>query len=195
MNKIDIIWAKCCGILGTEGTKLDAHANLFDMGLDSLGLAELVIQCEEVFGEGVITVDDIIANPIISEIAARLGGGTILCPAGRRPRHARRHVRVRVGGGTAASCRLPLLRRGCSLGQPRPDCSQDVACVGDGGPDASRSARPVCGGVSLGSPGRARAPILAGRNHGPQHPASRPVEALGTCVARTPPSSSHAVVQ
>ena len=77
MNKIDIIWAKCCGILGTEGTKLDAHANLFDMGLDSLGLAELVIQCEEVFGEGVITVDDIIANPIISEIAARLGGGTI----------------------------------------------------------------------------------------------------------------------
>ena len=45
------------------------------MGLDSLGLAELVIQIEEVYGEGVITIDDILSAPTLCEVASLLPGG------------------------------------------------------------------------------------------------------------------------
>ena len=73
---LNSVWTACCDIVGTEGAPLDAQANLFDIGLDSLGLAELVIQLEESYGEGCINVDDILANPIISQIAAKLSGGS-----------------------------------------------------------------------------------------------------------------------
>ena len=44
-NKVEeLVWTACCAVVGVEGKPLDAHANLFDLGLDSLGLAELVIQ-------------------------------------------------------------------------------------------------------------------------------------------------------
>ena len=66
------VWKACCEIVGQEGTPLDSHASLIDLGIDSLGLAELVIQLEESYGEGCINVDDILANPIISQIAAKL---------------------------------------------------------------------------------------------------------------------------
>ena len=70
------VWKACCTIVGREGAPLDEHASLFDMGLDSLGLAELVIQLEELYGEGAITIDDVLSNPVVSEIAAKLGGNT-----------------------------------------------------------------------------------------------------------------------
>ena len=69
------VWKAVCTIVGDESAPFDEHASLFDMGLDSLGLAELVIQLEEQYGEGAITIDDVLANPIVSEIAACLGGG------------------------------------------------------------------------------------------------------------------------
>ena len=56
------------------------NANLFDLGVDSLGLAELVIQLEEIYGDGAITVDDIMADPIVCEIAAKLPGGEAAKP-------------------------------------------------------------------------------------------------------------------
>ena len=38
-------------------------------------MAELVIQLEETYGEGAISVDDIFANPVVDKIAALLPGG------------------------------------------------------------------------------------------------------------------------
>jgi len=71
----EAVWAACCTITGKdEGTSMDKNASLFDMGLDSLGLAELVIQLEELYGEGAITVDDILSNPVVCEVAAMLPG-------------------------------------------------------------------------------------------------------------------------
>eukprot|EP00966_Prymnesium_polylepis_P230538 5334531-Prymnesium_polylepis.1 len=58
------VWTACCEIIGAEGLTLDKNANLFDIGIDSLGLAELVIQLEEIYGEGAITVDDMISDPV-----------------------------------------------------------------------------------------------------------------------------------
>ena len=69
------VWKACCEILGQKDTPLDAHASLLDLGIDSLGLAELVIQLEEIYSEGCVSVDDILANPVVSQIAAKLGGG------------------------------------------------------------------------------------------------------------------------
>ena len=47
---------------------------LMDLGIDSLGFAELVLQLEGAFGDGVITVDDIMDAPSIGQIAAKLSG-------------------------------------------------------------------------------------------------------------------------
>jgi len=69
-----IVWAACCGVTGSE-SPLDLDANLFNIGIDSLGLAELVIQLEDVYGEGAITVDELMANPVVRDIARRLPGG------------------------------------------------------------------------------------------------------------------------
>lgn len=72
---INAVWKACCEITGDD-KPVDKHAHLIDdMGIDSLGLAELVIQLEETYGEGVITVDDLLANPIVADIASKLGGG------------------------------------------------------------------------------------------------------------------------
>merc|ERR1740130_2213919 len=52
------------------------------MGLDSLGLAELVIQLEEVYGEGSLTVDDILAAP------TKAAPSVVVAPAAKpTPRH------------------------------------------------------------------------------------------------------------
>ena len=69
------VWAACAEIAGIEGATLDPNASFFDLGLDSLGLAELVVQLEELYGDGVITIDDVLANPVVSEVAAKLTGG------------------------------------------------------------------------------------------------------------------------
>ena len=61
-EELSHVWKACCAIIGKEA-KLDKAANLYDLGIDSLGLAELVIQLEEFYGEGAITVDDIMEEP------------------------------------------------------------------------------------------------------------------------------------
>eukprot|EP00966_Prymnesium_polylepis_P271742 6278228-Prymnesium_polylepis.1 len=63
-NAAEVVWKACCEITGEE-LAFDVDANLFDIGVDSLGMAELVIQLEETLGEGAITVDDIVANPVV----------------------------------------------------------------------------------------------------------------------------------
>jgi len=83
------VWAACCQIIGKdEDTAVDAHLPLSDMGIDSLGLAELVIQLEELYGEGAITIDDIMASANVSQIAAKLGGGTPANVPSTKPNYA-----------------------------------------------------------------------------------------------------------
>ena len=73
---IDDVWKACADISGAAlDSQPAADTSFFDMGLDSLGLAELVIQLEEVYGEGVITIDDILAAPTLREVACLLPGG------------------------------------------------------------------------------------------------------------------------
>ena len=73
--QVEAVWRACCEIVGTDPTSApDKDANLFDLGVDSLGLAELVIQLEETYGEGVVTIDDMLATPTVSKIAERLPG-------------------------------------------------------------------------------------------------------------------------
>ena len=71
------VWKATCDIVGNEDAPVDEHASLFDLGIDSLGLAELVIQLEECYGEGCVTIDDVIANPIVKHIAAKLPSGEV----------------------------------------------------------------------------------------------------------------------
>ena len=67
------VWKACADISGADpSSQPDSDTSLFDMGLDSLGLAELVIQLEEVYGEGCLTVDDILAAPTLREVASLL---------------------------------------------------------------------------------------------------------------------------
>ena len=56
------VWAACCELVGKEASEIDENMSMFDMGIDSLGLAELVIQLEEIYGEGALTIDDVLAN-------------------------------------------------------------------------------------------------------------------------------------
>jgi hypothetical protein len=81
------VWMACCEIVGSD-LPCDVHANLFDLNMDSLGLAELVIQLEETFGEGCITIDDILANPVVSKIATVLDGGASTEPPAPAPKPA-----------------------------------------------------------------------------------------------------------
>ena len=46
------VWAACAEIAGIEGATLDPNASFLDLGLDSLGLAELVVQLAQVERNG-----------------------------------------------------------------------------------------------------------------------------------------------
>ena len=74
------VWKACCEIVGNEGAAMDENASFFELGIDSLGLAELVLQLELVLKleEGAIEIDDVLANPSVSELAAKLCGSAVL---------------------------------------------------------------------------------------------------------------------
>ena len=67
------VWKAVCAIVGEE-VPFDLEANLVDVGVDSLGMAELVVQLEEAYGVGVVEVDDVISSPILKDIASKLPG-------------------------------------------------------------------------------------------------------------------------
>lgn len=56
--------------VGVEKSSEDA--DLFELGVDSLGLAELVASIDEMFGDDIVTVDSVFAAPTVRAIAARL---------------------------------------------------------------------------------------------------------------------------
>ena len=73
VSAIQVVWKACADISGGDvAAEPEPDTSLFDMGLDSLGLAELVIQLEEAYGEGCLTVDDILAAPTLREVASLL---------------------------------------------------------------------------------------------------------------------------
>uniref|UniRef100_A0A7S3T906 Carrier domain-containing protein n=1 Tax=Emiliania huxleyi TaxID=2903 RepID=A0A7S3T906_EMIHU len=76
-NPMQTVTEICGIILGQEGKPLDSSASLFDLGIDSLGFAELVLQLEGSFGDGIITVDDIMDSPSIHAIANKVSGGKL----------------------------------------------------------------------------------------------------------------------
>jgi len=82
-----------CGIiLGKPAKELGLDASLMDLGIDSLGFAELVLQLEGAFGDGVITVDDIMDAPSIGKIAAKLSGVASITVTATAPTAAVRAV-------------------------------------------------------------------------------------------------------
>eukprot|EP01049_Picozoa_sp_SAG25_P008351 SAG25_NODE_742_length_5598_cov_36.107110_7_plen_355_part_01 len=69
-----VVWAKCLEIIGddAEGISPSDDTNLLDLGLESLGLAELVNQLENRFGDNCVSIEDVLANPILSGVVAQL---------------------------------------------------------------------------------------------------------------------------
>ena len=106
------VWKACCAVIGLQ-EPLDIHANVFDMGFSAIGLAQLVSQLDE-SGKGLITLDDIIADPVVAAIAAKLEetGATktaVLQPEFHRPPLCNENVAVQgvVAGGAEAEGLIP----------------------------------------------------------------------------------------
>ncbi|CAE8620161.1 unnamed protein product [Polarella glacialis] len=66
------VWAACETICAgiSEGNKTEDP--IFELGIDSLGLAELLITLESQFGEGCISVDEVMEDPSVSAIVSLL---------------------------------------------------------------------------------------------------------------------------
>lgn len=53
------VWAMCCSIVGGSPMEFMPDASLADLGIDELGLAELLFQIGQEFGEGLVSVEDV----------------------------------------------------------------------------------------------------------------------------------------
>ena len=52
------VWELCCKVVGTP-MEFVPDASLADLGIDELGLAELLFQIGQEFGEGLVSVEDV----------------------------------------------------------------------------------------------------------------------------------------
>lgn len=52
------VWAMCCDIVGTR-MEFVPDASLADLGIDELGLAKLLFQIGQEFGEGLVSAEDV----------------------------------------------------------------------------------------------------------------------------------------
>ena len=66
----DAVWSALDDV--TPGLKRSQEANLFDLGVDSLACAELVLRLQDLFGETSISVDDVMDDPTVKHIASLL---------------------------------------------------------------------------------------------------------------------------
>jgi len=74
---IDFVWNVCVQVIGDDDAPdkaEDPDVQLEDLGIDSLGLAELVNQLELSFGEGSISIDDVL-DATLRQVAAKLCAG------------------------------------------------------------------------------------------------------------------------
>ena len=182
---ISNVWKACADISGADpNSQPDTDASLFDMGLDSLGLAELVIQLEEVYGEGCITVDDIIAAPTLREVASLLPSRP---PT--PPKEASNDVGGEEGGGLPA-CNLNVPSSRAAAVLPGEEVDVDVAYLHAGAPTAT---------VKSGPPLKAAAPASTAARAPPKQPSPataaphRAVTPLGSQAntARPPAAAAH----
>jgi len=69
-----LLWKACEAVASgiSEGNR--ASESIFDLGMDSLGLAEMLTQVEEAFGENAITIEQIMSNPTVDSMASILAG-------------------------------------------------------------------------------------------------------------------------
>ena len=67
------VWAALARV-GVTGSG-DVAADVFDLGVDSLGLAEVVGALEEAYGEGCVSVDEVFDNSTVADIAAAVARG------------------------------------------------------------------------------------------------------------------------
>jgi len=67
------VWAALARV-GVAGSG-DVAADVFDLGVDSLGLAEVVGALEEAYGEGCVSVDEVFDNSTVADIAAAVARG------------------------------------------------------------------------------------------------------------------------
>ncbi|CAE8590436.1 unnamed protein product [Polarella glacialis] len=67
-----LVWASCEEICEgiSEGNKTEIP--IFELGIDSLGLAELLITLESRFGDGCVSVDEVMEDPSVSAIVSLL---------------------------------------------------------------------------------------------------------------------------
>lgn len=68
------VWQACESVCGEIKVR-NNDESIFELGIDSLGLAEMLLRLEESFGEGCLNVDDIMAAPTVAGICKLLGGG------------------------------------------------------------------------------------------------------------------------
>jgi len=76
-STVQLVWAACDAVIEGMSARSGNDDNLFDAGMDSLAIAELVIKLEEVFGEGAIEIDTVLDEPTVLAIATSLGGAVV----------------------------------------------------------------------------------------------------------------------
>eukprot|EP01052_Picozoa_sp_SAG31_P035498 SAG31_NODE_4292_length_3375_cov_9.381868_4_plen_252_part_00 len=112
------VWACCAEIIG-EGAaeKPSAEDNLLELGLDSLGLAELVNQIKVHFGDGSVSIEHVLTNPTLSGVAAQV----------LQHKKSRKATKVN-GSGTvpARSISLKLFDSGSTIDAVRNLCVQVI---------------------------------------------------------------------
>jgi acyl carrier protein len=80
-----LVWASCETICAggiSEGNKTEDP--IFELGVDSLGLAELLIALESKFGEGCVSVDEVMEDPSVSAIVSLLLRKTMVEPPSKQ---------------------------------------------------------------------------------------------------------------
>eukprot|EP00403_Amphidinium_massartii_P010059 CAMPEP_0178412462 /NCGR_PEP_ID=MMETSP0689_2-20121128/22028_1 /TAXON_ID=160604 /ORGANISM="Amphidinium massartii, Strain CS-259" /LENGTH=490 /DNA_ID=CAMNT_0020033711 /DNA_START=66 /DNA_END=1540 /DNA_ORIENTATION=+ len=70
-----IVWDACEAVCSGISCDNGVDDSIFELGIDSLGLSEVLIQLEALLGEGCIAVDDVMQEPTVTAIVAKLASG------------------------------------------------------------------------------------------------------------------------
>jgi 5-methyltetrahydropteroyltriglutamate--homocysteine methyltransferase len=109
---ISIVSGAVRAIVGDD-VDVDHHADLADIGVDSLGLAELLGRLEDTFGQGCITIDQIMDKRTIADIAGLLESRGFASAAESAKITAARPIDARIAT-PAMSFKAPPAMSDCS---------------------------------------------------------------------------------
>jgi len=136
------VWAALARV-GVTGSG-DVAADVFDLGVDSLGLAEVVGALEEAYGEGCVSVDEVFDNATVADIAAAVARGAT------------------TTGAVVVEKAAPPIDRGARGAEARPDRGRARA--------AQRRRRHLVVGGELVEPGELRCRSTTGWRSPPSKP-------------------------